>query len=163
MDPVLAIHIAAGGLGLVLLTPVLVARKRRRGWHGRLGRVLVGLAMVVAVTALWLVAQRPSELLGLGILGVLTGLWAGGGLWVAARRPRLPGGWLRWHIPLMGSAAIAFVTAFAVQVLDGHLAAWIVPSLVGSPLINRAVVRWTVPGRDPTPTRRRQPAGAASD
>lgn len=143
-NSVLSLHVAAGAVGLLIMPAVLLVRKRRRGWHGWLGRGLATLALIVAGSALWLVAQRPSELIGLGVLGILTGLWAGGGWWIAWRRPRLPGGWLRWHIPLMGSASIAFVTAFAVQVFDGHLASWLLPTLVGSPLIKRAVTHWTV-------------------
>lgn len=154
-----AAHVAAGALGLMIAIPTLLVRKRRRGWHGRLGRVFVVLAMVVALTAFWLVAQAPSELVGLGVLGVLTALWAGSGWALARFRPRVRGGWVRWHVSMMGSAVIAFVTAFAVQVFDGHLAAWLVPTMLGSPLIGRTVQRWSDrpargrEARSPVPTR----------
>ena len=136
----IALHVLAGGLGLVVAWPALFAPKRR-GWHTVLGRVFAGCAAVVCGTTFVLFALDPRELIGLFVLGVLTAAWVGGGVWLARRRPRVPGGWFRWHLQCMGSAVIAFVTAFLVQALDGHLVAWLAPTVVGSPLIARRVAR----------------------
>lgn len=152
MNQVLIVHIVAGGLGLLLVPVVTRSRKRRGGLHVWAGRVFASLALLVAATALVRVAAAPGELLGLGVLGVLTGVWSAGGWWVARARPTLPGGWRVWHLNLMGSAAIGFVTAFVVQVADGHVLAWILPSVVGSVVIARATTRHrrsgTTVGRD---------------
>jgi hypothetical protein len=37
----------------------------------------------------------------------------------------------------MGGSAIAFLTGFAVQLADGHLLAWLAPTVLGAPLIER--------------------------
>ena len=131
----LGAHVAAGVVGLVLALPVLLARKGGP-LHVVLGRVYVGAAVVLSVTALGLVVLDPG-LVGLGVVAVLTLGWALGGLFVARRRPQLRGGWLVWHLNLMGSSVIAFVTGFAVQTADGHVLAWILPTIVGSPIIAR--------------------------
>lgn len=156
----LVAHIGAGGLGLLLAGPVLVVRKRR-GAHTRLGRVYVGALAVMGATALILVAADPVRLAGLGVIAVLTLGWGLGGLWVARRRPRLPGGWKVWHINLMCSSVIAFVTAFAVTALDGGLAAWILPTLVGSPLIARRTAQEV--GRRPRRRGRGRPVAAGPE
>lgn len=143
---VVLLHVIAGGGGLLLAAPVLVAPKRR-GLHTLLGRAFAGCVAVICATTFVLVAADPAGLAGLGVLGVLTGLWAGGGVWFARAKPRVPGGWYRWHLQLMCSAVIAFVTAFLVQVTDGSLVAWVAPTLVGSPLIARRAARATAPAR----------------
>ncbi|CAN5231742.1 hypothetical protein BH23ACT9_BH23ACT9_12610 [soil metagenome] len=159
MDPlrvVLLIHVVAGVVGLVAALPATRSAKRR-GLHTRSGRVFAVCGLVVAASALALVAARPSELVGLGVLGVLTGVWSGAGWWLAASRPAVPGGWLYWHIQMMGSGVIAFVTAFAVTLADGHLVAWILPTIIGSALIGRALSRpgraWRPRRQTPSPTR----------
>lgn len=157
MDPlrtVLLVHIVAGAIGLLAALPATRAAKRR-GLHTRAGRVFAVCGLVVALSALVLVADRPSELIGLGVLGVLTGFWSGAGWWMAHRKPAVPGGWLFWHLQLMGSGVIAFTTAFAVTMADGHLVAWILPTIVGSVLIGRAQGR---PGRSWRPRRAAGPA-----
>jgi len=133
---VIALHVVAGTLGLLLAGPVLFAPKRR-GWHTLLGRAYAVMAVVLCLTAFWLVALEPRRLAGLGVLGVLTLGWVAGGVWIARYKPRLtgPGAWRIWHLNLMSSSVISFVTAFAVQVADGHWLAWILPTVVGSPLI----------------------------
>jgi hypothetical protein len=87
----------------------------------------------MCLTALALVLYRPSVLWPLGIIAVLVLCLAVSGLWLAFRRPR---GWFVWHLNLMSSSVIAFITAFAVQMTDiRNPLAWIMPTLVGSPLI----------------------------
>ncbi|HUG84683.1 MAG TPA: hypothetical protein VMM13_08960 [Euzebya sp.] len=147
MDPlriVLLVHVAAGFVGLVAAVPATRAAKRR-GLHTRAGRVFAVCGLVVAASALLLVIPRPTELIGLAVLGVLTGVWSAAGWWMAARKPRVPGGWRLWHIQMMGSAVIAFTTAFAVTMTDGHLVAWVLPTILGSVVIARATARHTRP------------------
>lgn len=150
-DLLLVLHIAAGTVGLIASVPAIRARKRR-GLHTRAGRVFAVCALVVGATAVGLTAARPGELLGLGVLGVLTMGWGGGGWWIARTRPALPGGWLTWHLQMMGSAVIGFVTAVATTTFDGHLLAWVVPIAVGSAVVGRTAAR----------RRRPRPAAAAA-
>jgi hypothetical protein len=140
----LVIHIAAGGTGLLLAWPVLFAPKRR-GLHPLLGRCYAVAAVTLCLTAFSLVWYDPARLAGLAVLGVLTLAWVTTGVLFARRRPALtgpftrrmggPGTWRIWHLNLMSSSVISFVTAFAVQVTGGWLAAWLLPTIVGSPLI----------------------------
>ncbi|OKI87689.1 hypothetical protein [Micromonospora sp. CB01531] len=136
------IHAASGTVGLLLALPVLLAPKRR-GRHTLLGRMYAGAAVGLSLSAFGLFAYDPARLWGLALLGVLTLGWLLGGLWFARRRPLGLGGrgWRIWHLNLMGSTVIAFVTGFAVQMSDGHLAAWLAPTVVGSVLIARATAR----------------------
>ncbi|HEX5542716.1 MAG TPA: hypothetical protein VFX60_14340 [Micromonospora sp.] len=151
----IAVHAAAGTAGLLLAGPVLFApkggarhsasaprggalnRMKNGGLHVLLGRAYALAAAVLCLSAFGLVAYDPVRLMGLAVLGVLTAGWVGAGVWLARRRPRLgaPGQWRIWHLNCMSSSVISFVTAFAVQVADGHLIAWLAPTLIGSPLI----------------------------
>jgi len=134
------VHATAGGLGLLLAVPVILAPKRR-GRHPVLGRIYAISAGVLCLTAFGLVAYDPAHLVGLAVLGVLTAVWVGGGVWLARRRPVLrgaPHAWRLWHLNLMGSSVISFVTAFLVQLTQGSLAAWIAPTVVGSLIIATA-------------------------
>lgn len=141
MSAVLALHVAAGAVGLVVAWPALLAPKRR-GWHPRFGRVYAGALLVMGVTALVLASADPARLAGLAVIAVLTLAAGAAGVWFARRKPRIGrGGWMIWHLNLMCSSVIAFVTAFAVTMADGHWLAWVVPTLVGSPLISRTTAR----------------------
>ncbi len=130
----LVVHILAGVVGLVVAWPVLLVRKRR-GMHTRLGRVYGVAVALLCLTAFPLVAYDPEELWWLGLIGVGTLAAAAGGIWLARQRPRVPGGWCVWHLNLMCSSVISFVTAFAIQMTDGHPLSWIIPTVIGSPLI----------------------------
>jgi hypothetical protein len=136
----IAVHATAGGLGLLLAVPVILAPKRR-GRHPMLGRVYAVSAAVLCLTAFGLVAYDPGRLVGLAVLGTLTAVWVGGGVWLARRRPVLGGSpyaWRVWHLNLMGSSVISFVTAFLVQMTRGSLIAWVAPTVVGTVIIARA-------------------------
>jgi hypothetical protein len=128
----LTLHVAAATTGLVITAPTLLVPKRR-GFHTVLGKVYGAALITMCLTALALVVYRPSVLWPLGIIAVgVLGL-AVPGLLLALRRPR---GWYIWHLNLMPSSAISFVTAFAVQVTDvRNLWAWLLPTIIGSPLI----------------------------
>ncbi|MFU8849630.1 hypothetical protein ACNAW0_01350 [Micromonospora sp. SL1-18] len=136
------VHAVSGTVGLLLALPVLLAPKRR-GRHTLLGRVYVGAATGLGLSAFGLFAFDPARLWGLALLGALTLGWLVGGLWFARRRPAVTGGrgWRAWHINMMGSTLIAFVTGFAVQTTDGNLVAWFAPTVIGSLLVARATAR----------------------
>ncbi|SCL19484.1 hypothetical protein GA0070624_1768 [Micromonospora rhizosphaerae] len=136
------IHAVSGTIGLLLALPVLLAPKRR-GRHTLLGRVYAGAAVGLSLSAFGLFAFDPARLWGLALLGALTLGWLVGGLWFARRRPRGLGGrgWRIWHLNLMGSTVIAFVTGFAVQMTDGNPVAWLAPTVIGSVLIARRTAR----------------------
>ncbi|WP_406037827.1 hypothetical protein OG799_24010 [Micromonospora sp. NBC_00898] len=136
------IHAASGTTGLLLALPILLAPKRR-GRHTLLGRIYAVVAVGLSLSALGLFALDPARLWGLAILGVLALGWLLGGLWFARRRPRGMGGrgWRIWHLNLMSSTVIAFVTGFAVQMTDGNLVAWLAPTVLGSLLIARTTAR----------------------
>ncbi|MFB9237279.1 hypothetical protein ACFFWC_17235 [Plantactinospora siamensis] len=147
----LVVHIVSGLTGLLLALPVLLAPKRR-GRHTALGRAYAVAATGLSLSAYGLFAYRPRELFGLAILGTLTLGWLLGGLWFARRRPRLMGGrgWRIWHLNLMGSTVISFVTGFAVQTTHGNLIAWLAPTVLGSALIARRTAREVTAGRRTT-------------
>jgi hypothetical protein len=132
---------------------------KRRGRHPMLGRVYAISAGVLCLTAFGLVAYDPAGLVGLAVLGVLTAGWVAGGVWLARRRPVLRGdrqAWRVWHLNLMGSSVISFVTAFLVQITQGNLVAWIAPTIVGSLIIatanRRELARQATRRRPTTPS-----------
>ena len=136
-DTVLAVHIAAGTLGLVLGPAAMLAPKRP-GRHPGLGRAYQASTALLCLSAFGLVAYRPG-LWWLGVIAAATWAAALGGWWCARRRFR---GWILWHLNLMCSSYISFVTAFLVVNLGLHsLIAWIAPTLVGTPLIARGNAR----------------------
>ncbi|GAA2003910.1 DUF2306 domain-containing protein [Nakamurella flavida] len=136
LGAVLALHIAAGVVGLLLGAVVLTAPKRA-GRHVVAGRAYQGAVALMTGTALALVVSDPGRLWGLGIIAVATEASALAG-WVARRRHRP--GWVVRHVVLMCSSYISFVTAALVVNWASPLA-WVVPTLIGAPLIARTVRR----------------------
>lgn len=136
-DTILAVHIAAGTLGLIL-GPLAMLAPKRPGRHPRLGMAYQASTAVLCLSAMGLVVYRPG-LWWLGVIAVATWAAALGGWWCARRRFR---GWILWHLNLMCSSYISFVTAFLVVNLGLHsLIAWIAPTLAGTPLIARGNAR----------------------
>lgn len=127
----LALHIAAGTVGLAAALTALFARKRR-GLHTAAGRVFGATVVVVAVTTYALLPSAPG-MWWLGVVGAATLAAAAAGVYLARRKPVR--GWYRAHFVLMMSAVIAYATPVAVQFSDGAVLAWFLPTLVGSPLI----------------------------
>ena len=153
----IAAHVAAGTIGLLLAGPVLLAPKRR-GWHTRLGRGFLACVAVVCASAVALFAREPGRLWVFLLIALLTGVAAGGGLMLALRRPP---GWLLWHLRLMASSVISFVTAFLFQATDANIVAVLLPSVLGSPLIAyqaKRVQSWKAAPR----TRQPEPTTLAS-
>ncbi len=132
----LSAHITAGSLGL-LVGPLAMAAKKRPGAHPRLGLAYQALVAVLAVSAVGMVVMAPARLWPFAVIALATELAALGG-W-AARRRRRPG-WLVWHVSLMCGSYVSFVTAFLVVNWSSPLA-WLLPTVIGSPLIAVAARR----------------------
>ncbi len=130
----LALHIGCGGLGLLIGPLAMAARKhpRRAGvhWHRRLGLAYQATVAGLCISALWLVALRPS-LWWLGLIAVATQVAALVG-WHT--RPSAPPSMVTVHVGAMCGSYISFLTAFLVTNVDGP-AWWFLPTVVGSPLI----------------------------
>jgi hypothetical protein len=138
----LIVHVAAGSLGL-LVGPVAMLVPKRPGWHPRLGKLYQALVGLLALSSIGLAALHPA-VWWLGVVGLATWGAALGG-WYVRRRARP--GWIPVHIGLMCGSYISFVTAFLVVNLGlGSIVAWVLPTLVGSPLIARATARRVRPG-----------------
>ena len=137
----------AFGLGL-LLGPAAMLAPKRPGRHPWLGRAYQALTAALCLSAFGLVAYKPA-LWWLAVIGAATWGAALGGWWV---RHRHFDGWLAWHIGLMCGSYISFVTAFLVVNLGfGSIPAWILPTLIGTPLIGRATARAIRPRRTAAP------------
>ena len=139
----LAVHVVAG-LGAVLAGAVAMLSPKRPGRHSRLGRVYFRCLAVVTVTMALLSAMRWREDYHLFALGVLAAAAALAGLSGVRRRPRA----LRTHVVGFGASYILMLTAFYVDngknlPLWNRLptaAYWVLPALVGVPLIVRALL-----------------------
>lgn len=136
----LATHVVAGTLGL-LLGPLVMYRQSRRLHRGlppadRLWQCYVLLVVLVAVTAVLLVATNRAELWWLIPVSLLTVA-----LMVLAGESmrRRYAGWLHGYTHGLGGSYISLVTAFIVVALtvDGpvtgtaQLVPWLAPTLVG--------------------------------
>jgi hypothetical protein len=141
----LLVHVPAG-LACVVTGAAAMLSRKRPGRHPRFGRLyLRGLAVVFA-TATAMAALRWREDADLFYLGALSfGL---GSLGYAARRRRWPG-WTTVHVAGLGMSYIVLLTAFYVD--NGPrlplwdrlptIALWLGPSLIGLPLLARALAR----------------------
>ena len=133
---VLALHIAAGVTGLMLGPPAI-----RVALHGG-RRALVTAGYVAAVTlltasAVVLAVMRWHALWPFALIAVATQS-AVIGSWLVARRRSA--GWLSWYVRLLCGSYVALVTAVLV-VSWGSPLAWVLPSVVGSALVERAAAR----------------------
>lgn len=142
---VVGVHVVAG-LVAVLAGAGAARIRKASGWHPWVGRVYLGALGVVAATAAVLAVLRwPHDLHLLMLGGVAVGL-AGMG-WRARRRARP--GWWRGHIVGMGGSYVVLLTAFYVDNgprLPGWdrlpvAVLWVLPMLVGAPLIGWALLR----------------------
>ena len=132
-DTVLWLHIATGVvawvIGAIALWLSVSGRRARDGLIAFHWSVLA-----VAVTASVLVAFRPAELWWLWSLATLSYGLALLGHFAPRERSF---GWLRLGIHGQGGACIALVTATFVVSVDGlvQIAAWVLPTLLGVPLL----------------------------
>jgi hypothetical protein len=142
----LAVHVAAG-VTAVVSGAVAASARKRPGRHPVAGRVyLAALGLVVLTAATMAVLRWPDDLHLLVIALVAAGL-AGAG-W-RARRRRRPG-WVRWHAIGLGGSYVALLTGFYVDngprlplwELLPAWAFWVLPSVVGVPLVASALRRY---------------------
>lgn len=138
-----AIHILAG---IVSVAAGIVAMLSRKGGrvHIAFGRIyLGGIIALFATMAVLAVIRWPHDnhLALLGLIALVASLFG----FVNRRRH----GADRWHILAMGGSYVAMLTAFYVD--NGPFlplwnllptwALWIIPSVIGAPLIARAIAR----------------------
>lgn len=140
-------HIIAGSVGL-LLGPLAMLMPKTSRWHPRLGTAYQITVAVLALSAVGLVVLAPARLWVLGLIAVATEAAAVAGLLL--RRRGAPG-WLPAHVRLMCGSYLSFLTAFLVVNWSSPLA-WVLPTLIGTPLIAQAA------GRAAGRTTDRQPA-----
>lgn len=134
---VLVVHVVAGTVGLVV-GPIAMRAAKRRGLHTRAGSAFHWWMLTVGVSAVALAAFDPAGLWWFVPIAAGSYGSAAVGRWAARARPRR---WLPLHVRGMGGSYIALVTALAVVNAGGRWAAWVLPTLVGTPLIELAVRR----------------------
>jgi hypothetical protein len=143
----LAVHIACG-LTAVIAGALAATAKKRRGRHPRAGHVYLWALGGIFTTATIMAAIRWPEdahLLAIAVIAFGLGLYG-----YQARRRHRPG-WPPHHAIGMGGSYIALFAGFYVD--NGpflplwnqlpHWTYWLLPSLVGIPLIWRALHRFT--------------------
>ncbi len=145
---VVALHVTAGLVSVISGIAAMLSRKGGRV-HVVAGRVYVGGIAGLFATMVVLAATRwphDNHLAVLGLIALGTTL-----LGLLNRRRH---GADRWHIIAMGISYVAMLTAFYVDngptlplwSLLPPWSFWFIPSLVGAPLIARAVIRRSRPG-----------------
>lgn len=156
----LGVHVAAGVGALVLGPLALLAagppgrldrhgrldrqprfdRQGRPGPAGRQARSLLAYqaaVLAVCASALGLVALAWSQLWWLTFFAVGTAAAVIGGEWAVRRHPL---GWAGWSVRLTCGSYVAVVTALLV-VSWPSLLSWVLPTLVGAPLVEIAAAR----------------------
>lgn len=157
----LGVHIAAGLWCVVTGAAAALARKCR-GRHPRLGDWYVGGFGVLLGSLSVLAVLRWPETVHLLVIGLVSTSAAGVGLWARRRRPPR---WVAVHGTSMAVSYIGLLTGFLVDngpLLPGwrelpHGLYWVLPALVGAPLLVRALARYQ---HVPTPPAARAPFGA---
>ena len=155
---VLAVHTP---LGLVCVVVGIFAMfsKKQRGRHSTLGTTYFWCLLALVISATFLSAMRWNESYHLFVIGVCSfaAAWFGR----SALRQRWPF-WPRLHITGMGVSYLLMLIAFYVD--NGkqlpiwrelpHFTYWLLPLIVGIPLIVRALL-WHSLAQEPT----RKPGG----
>lgn len=142
---IVAIHVAMGVIAVIAGAVAMLSRKQP-GRHPRAGTIYYWALSIVFVTMTILAISRWSEDYRLFVLGALSFIAATIGR--AARRKLWPS-WARIHIAGMGSSYILMITAFYVDNgpnlpfwrLLPSIAFWILPSLIGAPILLNALFR----------------------
>lgn len=157
---IVAVHVA-GGLVCAVAGIVAMLAPKLAGRHPTAGTVYYWGLVVVSVTMASLALLRWPENTHLFVLGIVS--FGAGTVGRAARRG-LWREWLRWHIAGMAISYIALLTAFYVD--NGPhlplwrslpaLAHWLLPSVLGVPLLVWALTRHPLVVR--TQVRPRRPA-----
>jgi hypothetical protein len=127
------------GTGALLLGPLAMLARKERGWHTRAGEVYHALVLGVCVTAGALAVLGWDR--SAAFFPIAIGSYAFALAGYAAAKLRCSG-WLRIHVVGQGGSYIAMTTALLVVNLGrGSFWAWVLPTLVGTPLIIWAVRR----------------------
>jgi hypothetical protein len=132
----LAVHITAGSTG-VLLGPFALRAALRGGRRTRTTAAYVGAVTVLTVSAVALAMMRWHALWPFALIAVATEA-AVAGAWRVADRRRP--GWLPHYVRLLCGSYVSLVTALLV-VSWGTLLAWVLPSIAGVALVERAAAR----------------------
>jgi hypothetical protein len=149
---VLLVHIPSG-LTCVVTGAVALLSTKQRGRHPSFGEVYFWALAVVFVTATGLAVMRWEHSAYLFVLGSVA--FAFGSLAYGARKKRWPG-WLTMHMVGMSLSYIVLLTAFYVDngpklpIWDRlpTIVFWVGPSLIGLPLLARALLRHGRVGAD---------------
>jgi hypothetical protein len=154
----LAVHVAAG-LTAVIAGAFAATAAKCPGRHPKAGRAyLVALGFIFTTAAVMSAIRWREDAHLFAIACVASGLGLVG--WRARRRQRPC--WPTRHAIGLGGSYIALLTGFYVDngpflpIWDRlpHLAYWLLPSLVGTPLIWRALRRFNAPRTSDTPSHR---------
>jgi hypothetical protein len=130
----LTIHVACGSTGLVL-GPVAMLSGKRRGTHTRFGEAYHWVFLVLFFSAVALAVLNWDQVWWLAFVGAFSYGLALLGYLAAKRRWK---GWLRAHVAGQGGSYIAMVTAlFVVNTGGAYALAWVLPTLIGTPIIRR--------------------------
>jgi|SRR4051794_1599102 len=152
---VVGIHILLG-LVCVITGAIAMLSQKRAGRHPRYGTVYFWCLASVFVSASGLAAVRWEEDYHLFVLGVLSFVTACLGRHARRQRWR---SWVRLHIGAMGSSYVLLLIAFYVD--NGKtlplwrdlppVTYWLLPAVVGIPLIVHALVRHPLASRPDRP------------
>jgi hypothetical protein len=150
---VVGVHVLLG-LACTVAGLVAMASHKRAGRHPRYGTIYFWCLAGLFVTAAGLSAVRWTEDYHLLVLGTLS--FAAAYFGRQARRHRR-NGWVRLHLTGMGASYILMLTAFYVD--NGKslplwkdlpaMAYWLLPAVVGIPLMVRALVWHPLARRSP--------------
>lgn len=144
----LFLHIAMGCLGL-LLGPIAMATRKRRGLHTQVGIVYYWLMSGVCLTAAVMAIMHWQSSNGFLFVAGFSYVFALRG-YLAVKRRKV--GWVKQHISGMFGSYIAMVTALLV-VNQRNLPVlrelpsvwtWLLPTIIGSPLIAWTQRKWMV-------------------
>jgi hypothetical protein len=143
---VLGLHIAAG-LWCVVTGALTAAAGKRPGRHPTCGRMYVGGLVVLVVSLSVLSILRWPQTVHLLVVGLVS--MGAAAVAVAARR-RHGSGWLPVHAVGMAVSYVGLLTGFLVD--NGpllpvwrelpHLLHWTLPTIIGAPLLARALIRY---------------------
>lgn len=132
----LALHVAAGSLALLLALPLVAGWL---SWNGRAGSCYSGLVLLVGTTALALVgpgSTLPTSVRALLLLVALA-TCAAAGLGLRRRHAR--------SLRLLRGSVVSLVTAVAV--VSGPTPLWLATALVGTAWVELAHRRAVAPAR----------------
>jgi hypothetical protein len=144
-----SLHVVAG-LACVAFGAVAMLSRKRRGRHSTFGSAYFWGLVVVFLTSAGLAISRWTEDYPLFILGALALALAFASAWLGRTVVRRRGpGFARLHITGMGASYVLLLTAFYVD--NGKnlpvwralppIAFWLLPSVIGVPIIAYALLR----------------------